>query len=85
VKEREKKTHHYNKQLKKYFSYPMQVQNVLHLLLCMHQDIIQVCAKHSVITAVQFWQLLFIFDHSSYSRLQALVEHKPHLSKSPIE
>jgi hypothetical protein len=49
----------------------------------MHQDNIQVCAKQSVITAVQFWQLLFVFDHSSYSRLQALVKHKLHLSKSP--
>jgi hypothetical protein len=76
-------THCYNKQLNKYFSYPAQVQNVLHLLLRMHQDNIQVCAKHSVRTVVQFWQLLFVFDHSSYSRLQALVEHKPHLSKSP--
>jgi hypothetical protein len=41
----------------------MQVQNVLYLLLCMHQDNIQVYAKHSVITAAQFWQLLFIFHH----------------------
>ena len=78
-------THYYNKQLKKKkISYSTQVQNVLYLLLHMHQDNIQDCAKHSVITAVQFWQLLFVFDLSSYSRLQALVEHKPHLSKSPI-
>jgi hypothetical protein len=74
---------HYKEQLKKFFSYPMQVQSVLHLLPCTYQDDIWLCAKHSAVKADQFLQLLFIFSPSSYSGLLALAECKPCLSQCP--
>jgi hypothetical protein len=61
----------------------MKVQYVLHLLLCGLQDDIRLRAIHSVIESDQFLQSLLVFDPSSCSVLQALVERKPHLSQSP--
>jgi hypothetical protein len=61
--------HHCKEQLKKFFSYPMQVQYVLHMLRCTHQDDIRLHAKHSAIKADQFLQSLFVFNPSSCSGL----------------
>jgi hypothetical protein len=61
----------------------MQVQYVLHLFLCTHQDNIRLQAKHSAIKADQFLQSVFVFDPSSCAGLYTLAERKPHLSQSP--
>jgi hypothetical protein len=52
------KAHNCKEQLKKFFSYPMQVQYVLHLLSCTHQDDIRLRAKHFAIKADRFLQSL---------------------------
>jgi hypothetical protein len=63
-------------------SFAYHIQYVLHLLPSTHQDDTRRRAKHFVIKASQFLELLFIFVPSSYSGLYALAERKPHLSQS---
>jgi hypothetical protein len=54
----------------------MQVQYVLHLLPCTHQDDIQLHAKHFAIKLGQFLQSLFVFNPSRHWRNENLIFHK---------
>jgi hypothetical protein len=74
--------HHCNGQLISSFI-PVQVQCVLHVLTCTHQDVIRHSAKHSAIMAYQLLQSLFVRDPSSRAGLQALAERKSYFSQSP--
>jgi hypothetical protein len=62
-------SHHCKEQLKKFFSSPLQLQYVLHLLPCTHQDDIRLRDEHFAIKADQFLQSLFVFESSSCSGL----------------
>jgi hypothetical protein len=52
------KAHHCKEQPKTFFSYPMQVQYVLHLLPCTYRDDIRLRATHYATKADQFLQSL---------------------------
>lgn len=58
--------------LKKFCSCSVQVQYVIHLLLCTNQDDIRLCAEHFAVTVHQFLQSFFVVDSSSLFKVSGI-------------